>query len=62
MLKGIEIKSAMTYNTSFEKALRKMESLVADKIAEKVVVYDGDFENEVGEIKILNYRHLSAFL
>lgn len=39
-----------------------MESLVADKIAEKVVVYDGDFENEVGEIKILNYRHLSAFL
>lgn len=62
MLKGIEIKSAMTYHTSFEKALRKMESLVADKIAEKVVVYDGDFENEVGEIKILNYRHLSAFL
>ena len=34
MLKGIEIKSAMTYHTSFEKALREMQSLVADKIAE----------------------------
>lgn len=61
-MKGIEIKSSMTYHSSFEKALKKMETMVTDAVSVRAIVYDGDVENESGEIKILNYRHLSTIL
>ncbi len=61
-LKGIEIKSSMTYHSSFEKPLRKMTSLVGENVSKKAVVYDGDYENTSGEIKVLNYRHMTALL
>ncbi|MDO4511343.1 MAG: ATP-binding protein [Bacteroidales bacterium] len=61
-LKGIEVKSSMTYHASFEKALKKMETLVSEPVTGKAVVYDGDFENEAGEIKIVNFRHLPRVL
>ena len=58
-LYGIEIKSAMTYRTDFEKALKQMDNWIKEPIAGKTVVYAGTLsENTAGEIKLLNYAHL----
>lgn len=58
VLDGIEIKSGMTYNTSFETVLRKMDLLVKGPIGTRTVVYTGEMENTAGEIKLVNYRNL----
>ena len=57
-LYGIEIKSAMTYRTDFEKALKQMDNWIKEPVAGKTVVYAGTLENTAGEIKLLNYAHL----
>lgn len=57
-LKGIEIKSAMTYNTVFEKSLRKMPEWVKSPVTSRAVIYTGEMENTSGEIKLLNYRNM----
>ncbi len=55
---AIEIKSSQTYHDSFEKVLKKADSLITDTIQKKCIVYNGDFENTAGEIKLLNYKNL----
>lgn len=57
-IKAFEIKSSMTYTKDFEKTLRKLPEWIKTQVARKVVVYDGDFENNAGEVEIVNYRKL----
>lgn len=55
---AIEIKSAQTYNSDFEKGLKSASPELASHIVEKAVVYDGDYENVVAKIKLLNFRNM----
>ena len=48
----------MTYTKDFEKTLRKLPEWIKTPVARRVVVYDGDFENNAGEVEIVNYRNL----
>ena len=59
---AIEVKSSMTYHTSFEDSISKLSDWIKTPVTNKMVVYTGDFENTTGNIKILNYRHLQAYL
>ena len=59
---AIEVKSSMTYHTSFEDSITKLSECIKTPIANKIIVYTGDFENTTGNIKVLNYRHLQAHL
>lgn len=59
---AIEVKSAMTYSPNFEKTLKQIDSWINVPIANKVVVYTGDFENTAGEIKIINHKNLYQML
>ena len=59
---AIEVKSSMTYHTSFEADISKLSEWIKTPVVRKVIVYTGDFENTTGNIKILNYRHLQAYL
>ena len=59
---AIEVKSSMTYHTSFEDSISKLSDWIKTPVTNKMIVYTGDFENTTGDIKILNYRHLQAYL
>ena len=59
---AIEVKSSMTYHTSFENTISKLPDWINTPVKNKIVVYTGDFENIAGDIKIINYRHLQKFL
>ena len=61
-LTAIEVKSSMTYSSSFEKALTQIEGWIKTPISTKAIVYSGDFENTSGNINLINYRHISAIL
>lgn len=62
MFTAFEVKSSMTYSTSFEKTLKKIDQWIEDPVVRKVIVYNGDFENTAGEIKLVNYRNLTEML
>lgn len=53
-----EVKSAMTYNTSFEKSLKKIDQWINPHISSRTVVYSGNTEICNADINIINYRHL----
>lgn len=55
---AIEVKSSMTYSSSFEGSLKKIQSWINTPVCQKIVAYNGDFENEAGDIKIVNIRNL----
>lgn len=59
---AIEVRSAMTYSSSFEKSLKQIGSWIGTPVIKKIVVYTGEFENTAGDIKIVNYRNLDAQL
>lgn len=59
-LTAIEVKSSMTYSSSFEKALTQIEGWIKTPISKKAIVYSGDFENTSGNINLINYRHISS--
>lgn len=61
-LTAIEVKSSMTYSSSFEKALTQIEGWIKPPISKKAIVYSGDFENTSGNINLINYRHISSIL
>lgn len=57
-LDAYEIKSSMTFCTSFNAILQKADSLLTTKVRNKAVIYSGDLENRDGDIKLLNWRNL----
>lgn len=59
---AIEVKSSMTYHTSFENTISKLPDWINTPVKNKIVIYTGEFENTAGDIKIINYRHLQKFL
>ena len=61
-LTAIEVKSSMTYSSSFEKTLTQIEGWIKTPISKKAIVYSGDFENSSGDINLINYRHISSIL
>lgn len=56
---AIEVKSAMTYHSTFEKSLRQISEWIETPITRKAVVYAGDFENTTAPIQLVNYKNLS---
>ena len=61
-LAAIEVKSSMTYSSSFEKTLTQIEGWIKTPISKKAIVYSGNFENTSGDINLINYRHISSIL
>ena len=59
---AIEVKASMTYHSSFERHLSQLSEWIKTSVAQKAIVYTGDFENTSGEIHLINYRHLHHFL
>lgn len=57
-LDAIEVKSAMTFSPSFEKALKKVDEWVAPVVDKRTIVYAGTLEDDRGDIRLLNYMHL----
>ena len=55
---AIEVNSSMTYNKEFEAVLKKLPGWIKTPVSRKAVVYSGDFENNVGDIELINYKHL----
>lgn len=61
-LTAIEVKSSMTYSSSFEKTLTQIEGWIKTPISKKAIVYSGNSENTSGDINLINYRHISSIL
>ncbi len=57
-IKAYEVKSSMTYTGDFEKSLKKLPSWINTPVVRRTVIYAGELENTVGEIGLINYRHL----
>lgn len=57
-LDAIEVKSAMTYNPSFEKALLKVNEWVYPPVGKRTIIYAGTLEDDKGDIRLLNYRNM----
>ena len=57
-LDAIEVKSAMTYNPSFEKALLKVNEWVNPPVGKRTIIYAGTLEDDKGDIRLLNYRNV----
>ena len=51
-----EIKSSMTYHPDFEKGLKYFSELFKNRVINKQVIYCGELENPVENIKLLNYK------
>lgn len=62
VLSGIEIKSAMTYHSDFSKVIDRMVDYVKEPIGTRAIVYAGKMENNVADVKLLNYLHLNDIL
>ncbi len=62
LITAIEVKSSMTYHSSFERSILKLSEWIKTPITNKIIVYTGDFENTSGNVKLLNYRHLHTQL
>lgn len=59
---AIEIKSAQTYNSEFEKGLKSASLELESKTIEKAIVYAGDYENIESRIKLLNFKNLHSLM
>lgn len=59
---AIEVKSGMTYNSSFESAIKKLPEWIKTPVARRAIVYNGDFENQAGDVEVVNYRRLPGLL
>lgn len=56
-----EIKSAQTFNNTFNKGLKHLEELFGDKIKKSFVVYDGTIESDSDVHGIYNFRNMPEF-
>ncbi len=59
---AIEIKSSQTYHSDFEKGLKTLDNTLGDKLTNKTIVYTGEFENNVGKVKVVNFRNFTKFI
>lgn len=61
-LTAVEIKSAETYHTDFEKGIKRFKNYFPDHVTRSAVVYTGNIEMPEREIGIINYAHFSRLL
>lgn len=59
---ALEVKSSMTYNSSFERTLKQLPSWINTPVTKRAVVYSGDFENLSADIKLINYNNLDKII
>lgn len=59
---AIEVKASMTYHTSFNRHIARIQEWVNIPVARRIIVYTGNFENTVGDIRLINYKHLQLHL
>ncbi|MBQ7448570.1 MAG: ATP-binding protein [Paludibacteraceae bacterium] len=59
---ALEIKSAMTYTTQFEKHIKQLPSWINTPVLKRAIVYIGDYENTAADIQLINYKSLPEFL
>ncbi len=59
---AFEIKSAMTYNSQFEKSLKKLNSWITEPVIKKTIVYSGEYENTSSEVKIIHFSNFESTL
>ena len=57
-MKALEIKSSMTYNPTFAKALQKAGDWIKANITQRTIVYTGELEEPNGDIQLLNFRSI----
>ncbi len=62
LLKLIEIKSAETYHSDFEKGIKCFDKDFSSKVKDRAIIYAGELENRAGDIKLLNYKNLDNFV
>ena len=55
---AIEVKSSMTYHSSFADSITKLSDWIKTPVARKMIVYTGDFENTTSDVKLINYKNL----
>ena len=55
---AIEVKSSMTYHSSFADSITKLSGWIKTPVARKMIVYTGDFENTTSDVKLINYKNL----
>lgn len=55
---AIEVKSSMTYHSSFADSLIKLSDWIKTPVVRKIIVYTGNFENTASDIKLINYKNL----
>lgn len=61
-LMPFEIKSSKTFHTKFVKGLEYFSELLPERIINPHVIYDGDLNQEVNGIGIVNWRNLNRIL
>lgn len=59
---ALEVKSSMTYNSSFEKTLKQIPSWINTPVTKRAIIYSGDFENLSADIKLVNYNNLEKIM
>ncbi len=57
-ISAYEIKSSMTYTTEFEKTIKKLPEWLNTPVVSKSIIYAGNLENSVSDIKLINYKNL----
>jgi predicted AAA+ superfamily ATPase len=59
---AVEIKSSQTYHPDFEKGLKILDNVLGNRLTNKAIVYTGEFENNVGNVKVANFRNFSKLI
>ncbi|MCX6233208.1 MAG: ATP-binding protein [Bacteroidetes bacterium] len=58
LLQPVEIKSAQTFHTDFLKQFRHFSKAFPDRATNPVLVYDGEMEQKVQDVEIINFREI----
>lgn len=53
----IEIKASQTYNSAFLKGIQYYKSVAGTKVKKGYLVYAGNHEQQIGDIKLLNFKN-----
>ncbi len=58
-IKAFEVKSSMTYSTSFEEKIKKLPGWIKTPIERMGIIYAGDYENNQGNVELINYKNIT---
>ncbi|MDY0344069.1 MAG: ATP-binding protein [Lentimicrobium sp.] len=59
LLQPVEVKSSKTFHPDFLKQFTRFQKTLPDRIIDPLLIYDGDLEQKVQGIEVVNYRRLS---